>query len=313
MSVTFDFQLPFTLRSYYIYEKISKGGYGLVFKALSNKYPDREFAIKFQDLSEPRSLETYNNEVNALMNLSHPNIVLMYDYGRYGQYGYVVLEYCESNLKNILLGKDEDIVNAMNFDKSDPFQFSVYIFSQVIAAVSNMHYNTFVHRDIKPENILITKAGRIKLADFGLAVQLKENERLNKFAGTLIYCAPEATDGVPYDGFAADIWATGVVFFQCIQGLNLPWNAESLIKVKDLVGYGVVDLPSSVPRKIAHIINSMMASNPKNRPKAEILERLFPQKKLSKASNNSLIFRSLGVVSKKRIPLRKVSYLKSFV
>ena len=294
MVVDFDFPLPFTLNSYYVYEKISKGAYGAVFKATSSKYPERLFAIKFQDLTNNSSLNSYNNEVNALMNLIHPNIILMYDFGKLDDYGFIVFEYCETNLKDMILQKSS-LSSSIDWNNSQ--DIAEKIFPQVIAGLNNIHENSFIHRDIKPENILITKEGRIKIADFGFSKKVDECEKVQKLAGTLRYIAPEVTGGAPYDGFAVDIYATGIVFFQCLQGLNLPWECPNLANIKDIVGMGIVQLPASVPRKIIQIIKLMMNYKPVKRPTASDLSKLFPLHKISRISNNSSIFKSTGILS----------------
>ena len=310
IKMNFDFTLPFKIGSYCVYEKISKGGFGSVYKATSSKYPGNLFAIKFQDLTKSSSFYAYNNEVNALMNLIHRNIIFMYDYGKFDDYGYIVYEHCEHNLKDVILGHCAEFFSKFSIKWNNPVAVIERIFPQIIAAIANIHSNGFIHRDIKPENILITKEGRIKISDFGLSLKVDESVKLEKGVGSLRYMAPEVMTGVSYDGFAADIYATGIVFFQCLQGMNLPWEIPNLVTVKDLVGIGAVQLPPSVPRKSVQIIKLMMSFIPSKRPTASNLEQLFPVHTISNISNHSSILRSNGMIclSKKQKANIKLKY-----
>ncbi|OHT14169.1 hypothetical protein TRFO_03238 [Tritrichomonas foetus] len=326
-----ELTLPYIMGPYYIYQKISKGGFGSVYKASSDRYPDCDFAIKFQSMKEKSSREAYQSEVEALCNLPHPNIIFMYDYGVFDDFGYIVMEYCEMSLYdklieikkmatlNLFLGSKTPYQNfspnqrdnspnnyyleSNNKEKNRAeayrcfnqkkeammtsiippqkivnneisscgngllsVEYGMQIFSQISSALYFIHSKGFVHRDIKPANILINKYGKIKLADFGLAKKVEAGSTIIGCAGTLDYCAPEIIPGKEYDPYSADVWAAGIVFYQCLNGPTLPWVEEGHFDIKDLVGYGFIEFKQrDVPRPVTQIIKSMLAMKPEKR------------------------------------------------
>ncbi|CAO2608042.1 Sperm motility kinase 2A [Lemmus lemmus] len=105
------------------------------------------------------------------------------------------------------------------------------IFRQVVSAVHYLHQRRIVHRDIKLENILIDREGKVKLCDFGLAIQVAEGQMLKKVCGSLLYMAPEILAKIlaskPYDGLAVDMWSLGVVLYVLVTG-QFPYTEDTL-------------------------------------------------------------------------------------
>ncbi|KAL1764088.1 sperm motility kinase W, partial [Sigmodon hispidus] len=88
----------------------------------------------------------------------------------------------------------------------------------VVSGVHYLHQRHIAHRDIKLENILIDRAGKVKLCDFGLAIQFTEGQMLEEVCGSLLYEAPEILARKPYDGLAVDMWSLGVVLYVLVTG-----------------------------------------------------------------------------------------------
>jgi serine/threonine protein kinase/thioredoxin-like negative regulator of GroEL len=194
---------------------IGKGGMGAVYRGLQKKL-NRQVAIKIlpPEIGRDASFaERFTREAQALARLSHPNIVTIHDVGQAGDFYYFVMEYVDgANLREIIRGGD-----------CAPQQ-ALAIVQQVCDALAYAHSLGIVHRDIKPENILVDGAGKVKIADFGLAklvgsdtpnVSLTGTEQV---MGTWRYMAPEQMENARQVDHRADIYSLGVVFYELLTG-----------------------------------------------------------------------------------------------
>ncbi len=196
-------------------ELIGRGGMGFVFRARQRRL-SREVAVKVLDpeLSRnPLFAERFAREAQTLARLAHPHIVTVHDYGRAGELFYLVLEYVDGvNLRQVLKAR------AMS-----PAQ-ALAIVPQICEALEFAHGLNIVHRDIKPDNILLDRAGRVKIADFGLAklcgveVPLGSLTSTGQVLGTLRYMAPEQMERPLEVDHRADIYSLGVVFYEMLTG-----------------------------------------------------------------------------------------------
>jgi len=195
---------------------IGRGGMGAVYLVRQARL-DRLAALKVlppERASDPAFVERFFREAQALAQLSHPNIVDVYDMGQRGNYLYILMEYVEGRpLRDAIGGKAITPVQAMRLTMD------------LCSALSSAHAQGIVHRDIKPENVLLTPDGRVKLLDFGL-VKLTEDSRLDRFTlteinlrmGTPHYMAPEQMVSSSTVDQRVDIYAMGILLYEMLTG-----------------------------------------------------------------------------------------------
>jgi len=192
---------------------VGQGGMGVVYKAVQ-KTLGRTVALKVlsPELSaDPDFVDRFTREAQALAQLNHPNIVAVYDSGVHDRVPYLIMEFVDGiSLRSLLASKTLDPSKVLE------------IVSQVCDALQYAHDHWIVHRDIKPENILLDRQGRVKIADFGLAliadVQRSQVTRSGVLLGTPHYMAPEQFDKSASVDHRADIFALGVVFYEMLTG-----------------------------------------------------------------------------------------------
>ena len=196
-----------------ILEFIGQGGMGFVFKARQPKL-DRFVALKIlpQSLAgDPAFAERFTREARALAALNHPNIVTIHDFGQAGGFYFLLMEFVDGvNLRQ-----------AMKAGRFTPEQ-ALTIVPKICEALQYAHEHGVVHRDIKPENLLLDRAGRVKIADFGIAKMIHANGPEVGFAesqpaGTPQYMAPEQKQHRIAD-HRADIYSLGLVLYELLTG-----------------------------------------------------------------------------------------------
>jgi len=198
-----------------IIELLGQGGMGVVYKARQPQL-DRLVALKILPPAsgrDPAFAERFTREARALARLSHPNIVAIHDFGRAGDYFYLVMEFVDG-------------VNLRQLEQSRRLapQEALVIIPKICEALQYAHEEGIVHRDIKPGNILIDKKGRVKIADFGLAKLLGKEAtgvgltQSKQVMGTLHYMAPEQMNNPQSVDHRADIYSLGVVFYEMLTG-----------------------------------------------------------------------------------------------
>ncbi len=198
-----------------IMELIGRGGMGFVFKA-RQLHLDREVALKLlpEKLgADPHFAERFTREARVLARLSHPNIVMVHDFGHAGGFYYLVMEHVEGmNLRQ-----------AMRMGKFSPSE-ALAIVPKICGALQYAHEQGVLHRDIKPENILLDARGGLKIADFGIAKMLGEETAAitltgtGSALGTPHYMAPEQFENPSQVDHRADIYSLGVVFYEMLTG-----------------------------------------------------------------------------------------------
>ncbi|HSY42901.1 MAG TPA: protein kinase [Candidatus Acidoferrum sp.] len=194
---------------------IGKGGMGAVYKARQPGL-DRFVALKVLPpavANDPGFAERFNREARALARLSHPNIVVVYDFGKAGELHYLVMEFVDgANLREI-----------ERAGRLSPEQ-ALAIVPQICEALQFAHNEGIVHRDIKPENLLLDKKGRVKITDFGIAKIMGVTEGkvsltgAKDVMGTPHYMAPEQIEKPQTVDHRADIYSLGVVFYEMLTG-----------------------------------------------------------------------------------------------
>lgn len=210
-----DAELVAAFPQFEILQLIGAGGMGRVYK-VRQRHLDRIAALKIlpRELAADAAFaERFTREGRALAKLSHPNIVGVFDFGISGDFYWLLMEYVDGvNLRQAM--------HAAAMEQGEALQ----IIPHICAALEYAHRQGVLHRDIKPENILIDTAGRVKIADFGVAKLRGEEGRhvsltlSGSALGTPAYMAPEQIERPQDVDHRADIYSLGVVFYEMLTG-----------------------------------------------------------------------------------------------
>ena len=206
---------------YEVIEKIGTGGMSDVYKALDHSL-GREVALKVlkQEFNEDASfVSKFRQEAQAAAGLEHANIVNIYDVGSENGMYYIVMEYVEGiTLKTYISKKGQLAYNEV-----------ISIGIQVGRGIEAAHKKNIVHRDIKPQNIIISKEGKVKVTDFGIARAATSNTINADIMGSVHYSSPEqARNG--YVGFQSDIYSLGIVMYEMITG-RVPFDGDTTVAI----------------------------------------------------------------------------------
>ncbi|NLW07493.1 MAG: Stk1 family PASTA domain-containing Ser/Thr kinase [Clostridia bacterium] len=208
---------------YEIVSELGGGGMARVYRG-QDRLLHRNVTIKIlreQYASDKDFLSRFENEAKAVAKLSHPNVVSIYDVGQDNGLHYLIMEYVEGSTLKELVSKEAPL---------PPLQ-AIDIAQQICSALEHAHENDVIHRDIKPHNILITKNGRVKVTDFGIAQAV--NEATMSYNGTMVgsvhYISPEQARG-GVTGTAADIYSFGIVLYEMLTG-QLPFQGDTPVAV----------------------------------------------------------------------------------
>lgn len=250
-------------KRYHIIEQLGGGGMALVYKAMCNTL-QREVTIKIlrpQFTSDESFVERFRREAQAVARLSHPNIVNVYDVGEEDNIYYIVMEYIDGcNLKEII--KERGTLKIKE---------AIDIGIQICEGIQHAHDNDIVHRDVKPHNILVTKKGRVKVTDFGIARATSASTvtQTGTIVGSVHYISPEQAKGEMV-GVSSDIYQVGIVLYEMLTG-RAPFEGDSPIAVamKHISNDPVPpkELNPEIPELLEHIILKAIAKNPAQRYK----------------------------------------------
>lgn len=199
-----------TILHYKILEKLGEGGMGVVYKAEDTKLK-REVAIKFLPhhiSSSEEERKRFEIEAQAAASLNHPNISTIYSIEESSSEVFIVMEYIDG-------------IELKDKIKSGPIptKEAINIAIQIAEGLEAAHKKGIVHRDIKSGNVMITKDGKAKIMDFGLAKVGKGMQvtKVGTTVGTVAYMSPEQTRGEEIDN-RSDIWSFGVLLYEMITG-----------------------------------------------------------------------------------------------
>jgi serine/threonine-protein kinase len=207
---------------YTILEHIGGGGMAAVYRA-HDELLDRSVAVKIlrsQFTNDDEFVTRFRREAQAAARLSHPNIVNVYDVGQDKEVYYIVMEYVSGKTLKEWITNGPLSVEA-----------AVKIALEIAEALEHAHQNNLVHCDIKPHNILMTKAGRIKVTDFGIAraVSSATMTHTGTIMGSVHYFSPEQAKGAAIDA-KSDIYSLGVVMYEMLTG-EVPFTGENPISI----------------------------------------------------------------------------------
>lgn len=224
---------------------------------------NRPVAIKtlYPELSaDAQFVEGFRREAQAAANLSHPNIVPVFDWGEDQGTYFIVMELIDgTSLADMLRG-----------GRTLTASHSASLMAQVAAALGYAHRNGVVHRDIKPGNILIASDGQVKVTDFGIAQAMSVEDQIaeaGSVMGTATYFSPEQAEGAPVDG-RSDIYSLGVVLYEMLAG-RPPFIGDSPVAVSSQHVHGTVPPPSefnnTIPADLQAIVMEALAKSPDQR------------------------------------------------
>ena len=206
---------------YEILGKIGSGGMSLVYKGRDQKL-NRYVAVKVlkSEYREDKNfVRKFREEAQAAACLAHPNIVNVYDVGEEHGIHYIVMELVEGiTLKNYIDRKGKLTIKE-----------ATSIGIQVSMGLEVAHNNEIVHRDIKPQNIMISKDGKVKVMDFGIAKAATSETIASNAMGSVHYTSPEQARG-GYSDAKSDIYSLGIVMFEMVTG-RVPFDGETTVAV----------------------------------------------------------------------------------
>ena len=244
---------------YEIQEKIGTGGMSDVYKAKCHKL-NRYVAIKVlkQEFSENANfVSKFRIEAQAAAGLMHPNIVNVYDVGEENGIYYIVMELVEG----ITLKKYIEKKARLSYKEA------VSIAIQVSMGIEAAHNNHIIHRDIKPQNIIISKDGKVKVTDFGIAKAATSNTITSNVMGSVHYTSPEQARG-GYSDEKSDIYSLGITMFEMLTG-RVPFNGETTVAIA--IKHIQEEMPSpkefvpEIPSSVASIVLKCCQKSPDRR------------------------------------------------
>ena len=245
--ITLGKSLVVGLEKYNIQREVGRGGMAVVYEAIE-KSLNRVVALKVlsKEFGQDNDLvRRFVHEAQSAARLSHPNIVQIYSIGEEKGIYYFAMEYVRGRSVEAILKEGKRI----------PLLESLNIIRQTVIALQEAYKSGIVHRDIKPGNILITEQGVVKVADFGLAAEIKDASRVagGRIIGTPMYMSPEQAQGKEGD-HRSDMYSLGVTFYQMLTGVPPFVSSDTKELIKSQIKESLPALPANMPPAVARLI-----------------------------------------------------------
>jgi beta-lactam-binding protein with PASTA domain len=246
---------------YRLVELLGQGGMATIYRARDGQL-ERDVAVKVlrpEYGNDPDFFARFRQEAQSAASLNHPGVVAVYDYGTDEVGPYIVMELVDG----------EDLATIIRRTGALPARQAARIAAQAARAIAAAHERGFVHRDIKPGNILVTRDGRVKVADFGIARALAESSLTmpGTTLGSVHYFSPEQARG-ELAAPASDIYSLGIVLFELLTGQR-PWRGDTAAAIATARLSGVVPSPSAVKAGIPPVLEAItrraLAPRPEDR------------------------------------------------
>ncbi len=269
--------MAFSLKDFSDIRKVGEGGMGNVYIAtqvsLGRKVIIKELASNLH--KDAKLIKMFENEARSAAALDHDNIIRLYDFGADNGSFFISMEFVDG----------PDLQQLMHWQPF-PTEIGLMVLLQAVKGLEYAHRQGTIHCDVKPSNILISKTGKVKVLDFGLA-QAVSNAADNKDASSIFitpgYMAPEVASGTAKQDIRVDIWAVGVLAYRLLCG-KLPFASDSVRTViYSIVHDKEQDIQQRVPAMrddLAEAVRSCLQKDPKRRlgslePLIESLENYF--------------------------------------
>lgn len=241
---------------YEIIDRVGTGGMADVYKARDQRL-NRYVAIKIlkQEYSgDVKFVSKFRGEAQSVAGLSHPNVVNVYDVGEDDDLYYIVMELVEGiTLKKFIEKKGKLDVNE-----------AIGIGVQIAQGMQAAHDNNIIHRDIKPQNIIISKEGKVKVTDFGIAKAATSNTITSNAMGSVHYISPEQARG-GYSDEKSDIYSLGVTLYEMLAG-TVPFEGDSTVTVAlahiQEEAKILDEVDPEIPHSLAKIVMKCMQKKP---------------------------------------------------
>ncbi len=237
--------------------------------------------LNTEGLSDSTILERFKREAKILAQLEHPNLIKVLDFGTHNNFFYISFEYFES--KNL-----REIISSNNLSQEE----KKFLLIQLLQALNTAHYNQIIHRDIKPENILVNSNNELKIADFGLALIINDNNLTNNstIVGTPSYMAPEQIRGEKTQ--QTDLFSTGLVAYELFTGRNPVLGSAMGETINNILNFNFENCSSTLnflPDDLKLAIKSMLQNDLRRRAKSanEILKILGVEENRNTTQTNS--------------------------
>jgi tetratricopeptide (TPR) repeat protein/predicted Ser/Thr protein kinase len=246
---------------YEILQLLGEGGMGAVYKA-ADREVDRIVALKVirpEMASNPEILARFKQELLLSSQVTHRNVIRIYDLGEAQGVKFITMEYLEGdNLHKILKDRGKlDLAEAVD------------IMEQVAGGLAAAHREGIIHRDLKPANIMRDKSGRVVVMDFGLARTFSGDGMTHTgvMLGTLDYMSPEQAQGMDVKA-SSDIFTVGLILYELLAGIT-PFYAESaiasLLKRTQQRAVPLADVDRNIPGALSNIVAKCLEKEPANR------------------------------------------------
>ena len=247
---------------YELHRRIARGGMADVFLA-RDQLLDRPVALKIlfpEFATDQNFVERFRREAQAAANLSHPNIVSVYDWGEEESTYFIVMEYVEGRSLAQILRDDGPLLPDRAAD----------VATDIAAALGFAHRNGVIHRDVKPGNVLISPLGQVKVTDFGIARAVTTQDNLTQTGtvmGTATYFSPEQARGESVDP-RSDVYSLGVVLYELLVG-EPPFTGDNPVSVAYKHVQETAERPTRrnarIPTALEAVTMKALAKNPANR------------------------------------------------
>ena len=256
--------MPRSFRGYEVKDKIGSGGMSTLYRGVQTAL-GRTVAIKLLHpglADDENFIARFEREARAASALGHPNIVAVIDFGSEDDVYYIVMEYVQGMDLRVVLNKIPKL----------PPEIVLAILEESAYGLEAAHEQGIIHRDIKPGNILLSNSGQVKIADFGLARQSSDIERISALTlpgsvlGTPAYMSPEQAAGKDVD-HRTDIYAMGVMAYELFTG-EKPFQGSTYSEIRDqIINHDPPRLSkkAAVTAEIEALVNRMLEKDPDRR------------------------------------------------
>ena len=250
------------LGPYRIVGPLGRGGMGAVYRAV-HRATGEPAAVKLLSpaLAEEQGFrDRFNAEIETLLKLNHPNIVRLLGYGEQNGRLFYAMELVEGD------SLEDELARGRRFSPAEVVHLGI----QVCQALRHAHDRGIVHRDLKPGNLLLTGAGQVKLADFGIARLFNNTRRTQagSILGTAEFMAPEQAEGKPVDP-RSDLYSLGAVFYLLLARRPM-FRAQSLLEMLDKQRHAVPEPLSrhapECPAELVQLVMQLIEKRPEKRP-----------------------------------------------